>query len=75
MVEFKNIKVENGYIYASETNLMTGEKADIKVHITNDECYTNPTNLSVPMRRAIWNLQLRYKKNKKLSDCETINWG
>lgn len=75
MVEFKNIKVENGYIYAFETNLMTGETANIKVHITNDECYTNPTNLSVPMRRAIWNLQLRYKKNKKLSDCETINWG
>lgn len=55
---------------------MTGETADIKVRITNDECYTNPTNLSVPMRRDIWGLQRAYQKHgNKIGTRHTVAWG
>lgn len=75
MVEFSNIQVKDGYIYAIETDLMTGETAKIKLSITKEEYYSDPALTTVPMKRALWNLQYRYEKRKSLESREIISWG
>lgn len=75
MVEFKNIVIKGDYIYAVETDLMTGESSKVKIHVFNDEYYSNPKLSSVPMKRAIWNLQRRNKEHGGLAKEELIYWG
>lgn len=75
MVEFTNIKVEGKYIYAIETDLMTGAKAHVKIHVSDDEYYANPKLSTMDMRKAVWCLQSRYEKYKKLESRECIAWG
>ena len=75
MVEFKDIQVRDGYIYAIETDLMTGESAKIKLSTTKEEYYSQPQITTVPMKRALWNLQHRYGVRKKLENREVICWG
>ena len=76
MVEFSNIQVKDGYIYAIETDLMTGETAKIKLSTTKEEYYSEPALTTVPMKRALWGLQSAVQKHgTKLGNKYTVAWG
>ena len=76
LVEFKDIQVRDGYIYAIETDLMTGESAKIKLSTTKEEYYSQPQITTVPMKRALWCLQAAIQKHgKKLGTKYTVAWG
>ena len=75
MVEFFNVRVEGEYIYAVERDDTTGEVANVKIHVSRGEYYANPPLVAMDMKKAIWNLQRRYKTRKKLECREVIAWG
>lgn len=75
MVEFLNVRVEGNYIYATERDYTTGEVAQVKIHVYKDEYYASPALVAMDMKKAIWNLQSRYKERKRLECREVIAWG
>lgn len=75
MVKFENIRVSGEYIYALETDLLSGESCKIKLHISKEE-YECEGNLSSNyMVKALWCLQRRLRENKKLNSVEVMSWG
>lgn len=77
MVEFTNIHFEGNYVYALETDMSTGIKCNIKLHLTKEEYATSENNLTSAMRSAIWNFQSDCQKLGKKLEGEkvVIAWG
>ena len=76
MVRFTNIRIDGGYVYAFEEDMMTGDKAEIKLRLArgNEEYYFSGT-MSRAMIRALWNLRSIYEDRGKLDETEVIYWG
>lgn len=75
MVKFTNVVVKGRYIYATEKDLTTGEVSNVKIHVRRGVYSANPPLVAMDMKKAIWNLQSRYKELKKLASIECIAWG
>lgn len=74
MVKFENITIKGEYIYALETDMMTGVSCNIKLHVKN-EWYSHDGKMTGSMIKALWGLQRDYNKKGKLRKTEVIAWG
>lgn len=76
MVKFTNIEIRDGYIYAVEEDVVTGDKAKIKLRLERgNEEYYYTGSMSKSMIKALWNLRTMYHRQGKLETSETIYWG
>lgn len=76
MVKFTEISIKDGYVYAIEEDVVTGDKARVKLRLErgNEEYYYTGTMTSC-MVRALWNLRSVYEEQGMLNTEETIYWG
>lgn len=76
MVEFTNIKIKDGYIYADAYDVSKSVKRSIKVSCTGEDYYIEGSfKDNCQIIKAFWSLQRRLSKNRKLNSEETICWG
>lgn len=73
MVEFLNIYIEGGYIYADEHDMMTDTWSKIKLHVSKEE-YHSSSQMTGNMIKALWCLR-RTMRTRKLQSREVIYWG
>lgn len=71
MVTFTNIRIENGYIYATALDESTGFTEDIIAKL--DGSYHSSSDYTII--KATWNVVIEYKKYKKIPKEMQIVWG
>lgn len=71
MVNFTNIRVVDGYIYANAWNEMNGIKESIKAKMDGSYHSSNDNGII----KATWNLVIEYEDKHKLPKKMTVTWG
>lgn len=71
MVDFYNIKVENGILTALAVKATTGEKFDVKAKV--DGSYHNCSDGEI--KKATWCVVLEANKKGKYPEKTSVAWG
>lgn len=74
MVNFLDIEMEGDYIYATAEDVDNNIKVKVKMHKTKEEYATEDGRVYLRIQKAIWGLQSRLEKKKRLDKNETIAW-